>query len=1256
MKDIPVKVLVQQQGKDVLKSVAAELKHVADAQKTVNKASDDMGQAAQASGLKLSQWLQVGAVQASAGIGALMSMLGGLVVVLGTAGVAAAALAATLAVVSVKAAVDYERQLVRISALTGAQAELVGVWRHELLALAPVVGKVPQELAEGLYFITSAGITGASALTVLKDAALGSALGMGTTGDLAKLLTSTLNAFGTQGYDSARVMDILTETIKQGGAEASELAGVFGRVTSIAREFGVSLEEAGAFVATYTRVVPSAAEAITALRQTILNLMSPSEQTKTALGALGISADELRRSIRERGLMQTLVDLVSITKGNEEALDKLIPNVRALAGVLGTAGSQAETYARILNAIKDSQGSFAAAVDQMQRTLSFRWEQMIAHAAALKIQIGMGLAPAFEQLSRVMLPVRGGLQLVVDKLTDSQTEVGKLGKALTNNLLMQMALVIQGAGGMVRGITEVIATIIDWGVNTQKIISYLYALQAAQLDFVGANEAAFKSGLKSSEAWNKALAMESSAASFRQNGKAVQGTLNEIALGFKLAAVGHDIYGKRTDSTAAAHAKLKRDVAGALSELRRVPPVTKESEKAMKEAAKAADKLHASMAAWAGQKTIEDANEMGLAVREFGLAAVIAAGKGDEVVKMLRELNRMGIQAEGALGHLQNALKAVTLPVTIATELSFPTTQELWAAGQRAIDAQASAMQGMGQIMQLGGVDIGIFPEILEGLKDIKKETFDWGQAMQTAAAIMQVLGLRADSTVGKIVSGFVVAASAVNEFVKATSKGDKALAAMAIALAAVQIGKAIFDSLTTSPAERAARDAGIVLGMNLTEGMGEEILAMSKQLGITIKDAALLSITKLANETGRPLHTMINQVGMLMVRIKQGAVPAAAGVKELTDVFSQLNDEFRQGDLLAGRAMIGMIQAARAAGQEVPAIRAAVKESLDEAIQGAIDFFGERQHDLTGKAASDQATIFSAVFWAKVREDGIFAATEALRPAWDEMQASFAASGIRPEVIEALVAPMRELFDFFGTEFGSRVGTQLDALLRMMRGLGEAGYMTLDAFRAFGGETTRIFQDIVRETGNERLALLAVLPALAEQRRLAALYGIELDAATKELLAKAEAEGVAWPKEPIEVVVDLLKMIVELLGGKIPAAANDARNALGSVGDAINNLPTVGPRGGKNQQAQHGYVSMAPQTLDVHGTTGNPEIVAPVKQLAQQIGIGLASQLRGMIGGGDTKIEVIVQLPYGELVRTIEKEQRRFNLRTYEPSVKTFG
>jgi TP901 family phage tail tape measure protein len=159
---------------------------------------------------------------------------------------------------SAKMASDFESEMSKVNGLVGVAQEQVDKWGQDIIKMAPELGKAPKELAEGLFFVTSAGIKGAAAMDALRISAQASAAGLGETKTVADLVTSAMNAYGQENLSASQSADILAATVREGKAEASELAGSMGQVLPVAAEMGVSFDQVGAAMAGMTRSGTSA--------------------------------------------------------------------------------------------------------------------------------------------------------------------------------------------------------------------------------------------------------------------------------------------------------------------------------------------------------------------------------------------------------------------------------------------------------------------------------------------------------------------------------------------------------------------------------------------------------------------------------------------------------------------------------------------------------------------------------------------------------------------------------------------------------------------------------------------------------------------------------------------------------------------------------------------------------------------------------------------------------------------------------------
>jgi len=302
-----------------------------------------------------------------------------------------------LGIAAVKTFADFEYELAKIEGLVGISGATVQEWGNQILEMASSFGKAPQELAEALYFVTSSGFKSAEAMEVMKTSAMTASAGLGETKDIANIVTSAINAYGKANITAAQAADVLTVAVREGKGEPAELVKAFATVIPVAAKLGVHFDQVGGAIAAMTRYGIPAANASTYLRQTLFTLLKPTNQVKKGLAQFGLTAQDVRNSLRNDGLIDTLQMLQEKIGTNEEALGQIFPNIRAFMGVTSLLGANLEETIGVFNDTKNSLGATAAAFEIISQTTKFKFNAAMAEAKATLIKFG-------EAIMEMLLP------------------------------------------------------------------------------------------------------------------------------------------------------------------------------------------------------------------------------------------------------------------------------------------------------------------------------------------------------------------------------------------------------------------------------------------------------------------------------------------------------------------------------------------------------------------------------------------------------------------------------------------------------------------------------------------------------------------------------------------------------------------------------------------------------------------------------------------------------------------------------------
>ncbi len=376
---------------------------------------------------------------------------------------------------------DFEAEMSHITGLVGVAKSQVDAWGGELLKLAPELGRAPKELAAGLYYVTSSGLSGAAAMDALVVSAKAASAGLGETEAIANLVTSAINAYGATNITAAQATDILVAAVREGKADAPEFAASLGQVLPIASTMGVKFAEVAGAAAVLTRNGLDAAESVTQIKAVLSGLIKPSVGAENALNEMGTSSEKLRKQIREEGLLATLQELNTLTKKyGDDALADVFPNIRAFSGALSLANLNSEENKRIVDECTNSTGMLNDAFKAASDTVDFKWNQSLAGAQATAIKL-------FDILKPRIIPVLEKITSVINKVGE---KFASLSPKVQNIILVFAAmaaaigpilLVVGGSiaalGAVISGLGTIFAVVA--AIATAELLPLFVAIGAA---------------------------------------------------------------------------------------------------------------------------------------------------------------------------------------------------------------------------------------------------------------------------------------------------------------------------------------------------------------------------------------------------------------------------------------------------------------------------------------------------------------------------------------------------------------------------------------------------------------------------------------------------------------------------------------------------------------------------------------------------------------------------------------------------------
>jgi TP901 family phage tail tape measure protein len=372
--------------------------------------------------------------------------LGGIGLALAAVGIAAVAVGAK----SVQMGADFQASMIKSQAEAGLTKQQMTDMGNAILQMAPQVGQAPKQLADGLFFVESAGFAGKDALDTLRLSAQMAANDMTDTSTVAKGLTTAVKAFGLQTSDSAMVANQMTVTVSSGKMTMADYAQSIGKTAQMAHQFKVGMSETNAALDTLTNNgFPSAATASTALQNVLQQFDGNTDKVTKNIKALGLSFNE--QKFKSMDLGQQVQYLSTVMKGHEDQLQKVLGGSKSAALGFNALKGGVAGYQDVLQKLNGAQkngGAEAQAFAATQQGFNFQMQQASAAAQSLMITIGSALLPVVTKLASGIGPLvtnfsnwltkSGALQATATTLGNAFSFIGNvlgtLGTAIGNTI------------------------------------------------------------------------------------------------------------------------------------------------------------------------------------------------------------------------------------------------------------------------------------------------------------------------------------------------------------------------------------------------------------------------------------------------------------------------------------------------------------------------------------------------------------------------------------------------------------------------------------------------------------------------------------------------------------------------------------------------------------------------------------------------------------------------------------------------------
>lgn len=325
---------------------------------------------------------------------------------------------AGLATAAVKTGMDFDAQMSRVGAISGATKGQLSAMKVEAIDLGAKTAFSAKEAAQGMENLSSAGFTAKETMSAMPGVLNLAAVSGGDVALASEDAATALRGFGLSAGDAGHVADVFAEAAAKTNAEASDMGEALKMVAPQAHAAGISLEETSAAVGVLSDAGIKGSMAGSNLGMALTKVQNPSAEAAKAMKQLGFNAYD------SSGKMKPLATQVDELKGKMSGMtdQQKAFYTSQIYGVQGgramnvLLAAQAGKLQSLTRSLQNSNGAAEKMADQMQNNLKSSIEQFGGALESLAIVVEEAFA--------------GSLRSGVDAATSA---VGKFTKYIQAN-------------------------------------------------------------------------------------------------------------------------------------------------------------------------------------------------------------------------------------------------------------------------------------------------------------------------------------------------------------------------------------------------------------------------------------------------------------------------------------------------------------------------------------------------------------------------------------------------------------------------------------------------------------------------------------------------------------------------------------------------------------------------------------------------------------------------------------------------------
>jgi TP901 family phage tail tape measure protein len=240
-------------------------------------------------------------------------------------------------------------------------------------------------LTRGVYQEISAGVSAKDALNEITEAAKAAAGGQADLYDTVNLGTTVWNVYGQAAQNMTHVYDVMWQVVKDGKSNMAQLSSYFGEFIPMAKEAGLTLEEASGALAIMSQISGKVNISVTQLKAIMQGVIKPTKEAADEAQRIGVNFSTA--AIKTMGFEAWLRNLLDAVQKNNGDMSKLFGSVEGLSGILQLSRNNLKNFNDEMIKMGQVAGNNQENFEKYRESLKGSWEEIKNRVQAVLIQV-----------------------------------------------------------------------------------------------------------------------------------------------------------------------------------------------------------------------------------------------------------------------------------------------------------------------------------------------------------------------------------------------------------------------------------------------------------------------------------------------------------------------------------------------------------------------------------------------------------------------------------------------------------------------------------------------------------------------------------------------------------------------------------------------------------------------------------------------------------------------------------------------------